>query len=302
MTTGAVRRFTGLIQSRKPSPAAGGEVPSFRIHHTTVERPGKSILEVILVVGILGVLVGLLLPAVMKVREVATHTKCQNNHRQVILAISNYSLDLGGQLPAYQDGQPTPHMSILPQLEQIGIPTSNSAPSYRFVPSFVCPADPNLFQILDPSSGTGKTSVAMNWQVFGHRSNLFASFGDGTSNTLATAEHYAVCGNMFFLDSAADASFTGYDRAAFAGPNLVRPVTRGNPPVSLGNDRRRPMLTFQVRPQASECMQSVAQTPHPAGMVVTFFDGSVRTLKGAINPTAYWGATTPDRGEVINLD
>jgi hypothetical protein len=152
----------------------------------------------------------------------------------------------------------------------------------------------------------------MNWQVFGSRSNLL-SIPDGLSSTLATAEHYAYCGSMYngpvmpsvdlyFSDALVSWSMGYGYPASFAGEGRVYPVTNGDPPVSIGNDLKKPQLTFQLRPRQPSCDMSLAQTPHLLGMVVTLFDGSVRVLKGDISPAVYWGATTLNRGEIINLD
>jgi prepilin-type N-terminal cleavage/methylation domain-containing protein len=62
-------------------------------------RRGVTLLEVLVVVGILAVLVGLLLPVIQKVREVAGVTRSSNNLRQIALAVSQFATDHESRLP-----------------------------------------------------------------------------------------------------------------------------------------------------------------------------------------------------------
>lgn len=152
----------------------------------------------------------------------------------------------------------------------------------------------------------------MNWQVFEMKRKPSGSISDGTSNTVATAEHYAwypggpgpigspgIMCRSFFLPYWA---MSTCDVAAFAYPALVVPVTKGTPPVSTGNDPWDSNSTFQMQPLFSKCNSSLAQTGHPGGMTVGFLDGSVRRYRPSIAPSVYWGSVTPDRGESIAID
>jgi prepilin-type N-terminal cleavage/methylation domain-containing protein len=196
-------------------------------------RHGFTLIELLVVIAIIAILIGLLLPAVQKVREAAARSKSSNNIKQIALACHNYNDAYQGKLPPLTDvGTGAPNgaglnsifFNILPYIEQDNIYrifnkslpatyyTAGTGATQNIINTYLSPADStassgttqSVSVTVTPAppapftaSWTGTfatTSYAANGQIFGSNSaGLPRTFVDGTSNTIMIAERSQVC-------------------------------------------------------------------------------------------------------------
>lgn len=284
-------------------------------------RRGWTLLELLVVIGILAVLVGLLLSAVQKAREAAIRVESQNNLRQLALALHQFATDHDGIV----GGVVTPDNFTIDRID-VNSPLAYAAyqmdnrldlvtrPLTAPIRVWVSPADPTLGQWNQTGSDAWyPASYSWNLTAFTGPPRLPASYPDGLSNTILFAERYwHPMSPEWYAWYAADrcepcklfslaCTPTGSRRATFADSSFqdVVPVTSGTPPVTRPSV---PGVTFQVRPRSEEADSRMLQTPYPGGLVVALFDGSVRVIRPGVAETVFWAIVTPNGGEVATLD
>jgi prepilin-type N-terminal cleavage/methylation domain-containing protein len=203
-------------------------------------RLGFTLVELLVVMSIIGILIGLLLPAVQRVRESATRAQCANNLKQIGLAFHNHHDNMGyfpsggwgpHYPPTYANNQPVVGFlqqagwgfQILPYIDGDAAWSDGAqvavAATYKF---FFCPArrQPQTLTYLDsyvpPITGGLITHglcdyAASNKEGTGvvrqFAPRTFADISDGTSNTLLVSEKRL---NLAFLGQGAQDDNQGY--------------------------------------------------------------------------------------------
>jgi len=251
-------------------------------------RRAFTLIELLVVIALIGILTGLLLPAVQKVRAAAARVHCQNNLRQLGLAMHNHHAALGS-FPAGR-GTPQPgifsaHAYLLPYLEQDNLaagidyaaaPASYAAPPLTYdgsrnypaatsmVRTFVCPADPGGGRV--PGSPFGATNYAAN------------------AGTAANGGTLTGADGVFFLGSAvavADITDGSSATAAFA----ERPLG-GGPGTDPDARRVMWMMPGGADPSAAAC--------GPAGSGSWYAERGAKWIVGNYGNTLYNHADPPN--------
>jgi prepilin-type N-terminal cleavage/methylation domain-containing protein len=264
-----------------------------RPHARQRSRAAFTLIELLVVIAIIAILIGLLLPAIQKVRDAAARAQSQNNLKQMGLAVNNLAGTYNGALPPNYglfpaNGPVTGSLfgHILPFIEQQNVYNSNTGTGTSAfgtavgttIKTYVAPADPTN----STSGGTaGLISYYSNPLAFGVAASaplngtcsLPATFQDGTSNTVIITEGYAA------------------------------PVSTTNNRFWSGTSTTLTVLTaYQIGVKPASATLGEAQGLSTAAMMVGMCDGSVRAVTTGTGAGTYAAALTPAGSEVLGSD
>jgi len=302
-------------------------------HLLTARKRGFTLIELLVVIAIIAILIGLLLPAVQKVREAAARAQCQNNLRQQALATINCADTNQGNLPpgwgwypnphpvAY-GGQGDPHVFILPYMEQqnlynasLMIPGqsqtwydgvysgnfTNGLPAYAPHWSALIWNGPPVKVYQCPSD----PSFALNGPPKGILCSYCANglvFTGGTSFSKYPANITDGTSNtLFYTEVYAICSGVKSHGGAHSWISASNVFFSGiYYPIAW--DAGIGPSYFQQQPTPGTCDDARPASPHTGGINVGLGDGSVRFVAQGISPATWWYAITPAGSEVMGPD
>lgn len=232
-----------------------------------VRRRGFTLANLLVVIAIIAILIALLLPAVQKVREAATRTKCSNNLRQTTLATHTFH-DLYQFIASnprkFNEIHATTQYFLLPLVEEGALYDRKEKSFGATVQVYRCPADAT-------TTGTeefGPGNYVTNNLLFDKDVKLPGSFPDGTSKTVMFTEKFAKC-------------------SAWS-------ATKGKlVPWYVANEKSG----VQVAPMEVDC--KLPQSAHPGGIFIGMGDGTVHLVSPRVNPKVWYALNTPNGGEDI---
>ncbi len=272
-------------------------------------RRGFTLIELLVVIAIIAILIGLLLPAVQKVRDAAARMQSSNNLKQMSLGLHTmagssddafcpglgfFPGTVGTANPAWATAARPWTVHLLPYIEQDNIYKSAALPN-SYIKTYNAPADASF-----TNTAVAGLSYKANQKVFpatgintangipggtSARANLKASFTDGTSNTIAFAEAYATPAvnnpagtNVQRSWNTVTATHVLWEQAA---------TTTGVP------------WPFQVKPSIPTADGRVPQGCSSGVLQIGLCDGSVRSCSTGVNNVTFFQAMTPANGEVL---
>ncbi len=297
-------------------------------------RRGFTLIELLVVIAIIAILIGLLLPAVQKVREAAARMSCSNNLKQMGVAIHNYASANQDKLPAsflaprwngssYANSGYNFNVALLPYIEQDSLfraavanwaswdqpvsGTPSGTVRSATVKTFQCPSDPTMqngFSAYQQSQWGG-SSYAHNYMLFGVGRTYEPTTGWYSSTPVCSvANCQDGTSNTIAMTEKWSACNGGGNLWAWPGGNWAWYATDWG--TSFANDVSNITNNYTSPPQfqpnpynSATCDRSRPQTGHTGVAQTLMLDGSVRGVNASVNATTWWLAVQPADGQPL---
>jgi prepilin-type N-terminal cleavage/methylation domain-containing protein/prepilin-type processing-associated H-X9-DG protein len=298
----------------------------------TPRRAAFTLIELLVVIAIIGILIGLLLPAVQKVREAAANAQCQNNLKQIGVALHGHHTRTKYFPPGYTDRNPSAASDasadqgpgwgwavyLLHDLEQDNVygqinlaqNAGTGSVCQTFLPVFVCPSDDGArtFTVYDADTQTKALAVVAP-------GNYIAVNGVKEVSSYPGSNNGAFLRNTRFrssdiTDGLSNTLFIGERNSGHSRTTWVGAVPGGGVPATQSSD---PLASTELAAALVMGHGSRSHLPndplvwdadifysrHPQGVNFLFGDGSVRSIYTNVDGVVYENLLSRNDGNAI---
>lgn len=290
---------------------------------------GFTLIELLVVIAIIAILIGLLLPAVQKVREAAARAKCQNNLKQMALGLHNYH-DAMGKLPPGIDRAANNYLSfhvyILPYMEQGNVwsqvdLTTNYASATNLplglirIPTYRCPAAVQIHTQYGTGEWAGGTAITFTNHYYGVAGPIGINPVTGAAYTFLTTNQgnestQGVLGMgtnihlIYVTDGTSNTLMVG--EMSWKNANYYRVWTRGTfndgqmRDTTCCRNVANALTSTRYNGADNANNTSFGSDHQPTGANFAMADGSVRWFSTNLNLGTYLSLASYNGGEVAS--